>query len=188
MNGCQRSQGRGFGGKDASIFVGHVGRQACRPRGRIELHVMRRGVAAARGRFDHPGKNDKGEAPRASTMAARKRNKGGNTGTAAAAARAAAASSGGGAKADQRARLDSKVKAELRGRHLAPLPLVLAVLVCSGVTWVLAFRDLMATGRPIMGAMDEAMLVSAESCPVLNPVLNPALTFLDLPCCLAVSI
>ena len=94
----------------------------------------------------------------------------------------------GGAKADQRARLDSKVKAELRGRHLAPLPLVLAVLVCSGVTWVLAFRDLMATGRPIMGAMDEAMLVSAESCPVLNPVLNPALTFLDLPCCLAVSI
>jgi hypothetical protein len=51
-------------------------------------------------------------------------------------------------------------KEQLRALHLAPLPLVLVVLVCSGFLWMLAFRDVMATGRPILGAMDEAMLVS----------------------------
>jgi len=49
---------------------------------------------------------------------------------------------------------------QLKALHLAPLPLVLTVLVCSGFMWMLAFRDLMATGRPIMGRMDEAMQVS----------------------------
>ena len=50
--------------------------------------------------------------------------------------------------------------AEFRGMHLAPLPLVMIVLLCSGALWVLSFRDVMATGRPIAGGMDDAMLVS----------------------------
>ena len=44
--------------------------------------------------------------------------------------------------------------------HLAPLPLFLMVLLCSGALWVLSFRDVMATGRSIAGGMDDAMLVS----------------------------
>ena len=44
--------------------------------------------------------------------------------------------------------------------HLAPLPLVMMVLLCSGALWVLSFRDVMATGRSIAGGMDDAMLVS----------------------------
>ena len=50
--------------------------------------------------------------------------------------------------------------AEFRGMHLAPLPLVMIVLLCSGALWVLSFRDVMATGRSIAGGMDDAMLVS----------------------------
>jgi len=34
--------------------------------------------------------------------------------------------------------------------HLLPLPLVLAVLVCSGFFWVASLRDVMATGKPIL--------------------------------------
>ena len=49
---------------------------------------------------------------------------------------------------------------EFRGMHLAPLPLVMMVLLCSGALWVLSFRDVMATGRSIAGGMDDAMLVS----------------------------
>ena len=50
--------------------------------------------------------------------------------------------------------------AEFRGMHLAPLPLVMIVLLCSGALWVLSFRDVMATGRSIAGGMDDAILVS----------------------------
>ena len=50
--------------------------------------------------------------------------------------------------------------AEFRGMHLAPLPIVMIVLLCSGALWVLSFRDVMATGRSIAGGMDDAMLVS----------------------------
>ena len=34
--------------------------------------------------------------------------------------------------------------------HLLPLPLVLTVLVCSGFFWMSCFRDVMATGKPIL--------------------------------------
>ncbi|KAL9189886.1 hypothetical protein ACHAXT_009561 [Thalassiosira profunda] len=34
--------------------------------------------------------------------------------------------------------------------HLLPLPLVVTVLVCSGLFWVASFRDVMATGKPIL--------------------------------------
>ena len=34
--------------------------------------------------------------------------------------------------------------------HLVPLPLVLTVLVCSGFYWIVCFRDVMATGKPIL--------------------------------------
>lgn len=47
--------------------------------------------------------------------------------------------------------------------YLIPLPLVMIVLVCSGVCWTLSFRDLMATGRPILGEMDEALMQFTKS-------------------------
>ncbi|KAL3822382.1 hypothetical protein ACHAXA_010860, partial [Cyclostephanos tholiformis] len=34
--------------------------------------------------------------------------------------------------------------------HLLPLPLVYVVLVCSGLFWITSFRDVMATGKPIL--------------------------------------
>lgn len=34
--------------------------------------------------------------------------------------------------------------------HLLPLPLVCTVLICSGVFWITSFRDVMATGKPIL--------------------------------------
>ena len=34
--------------------------------------------------------------------------------------------------------------------HLIPLPLVLTVLICSGFYWIVCFRDVMATGKPIL--------------------------------------
>jgi len=34
--------------------------------------------------------------------------------------------------------------------HLIPLPLVLTVLICSGFYWIICFRDVMATGKPIL--------------------------------------
>ena len=37
--------------------------------------------------------------------------------------------------------------------HLLPLPLVLAVLVCSGLFWIASFRDAMATGKPILDTL-----------------------------------
>lgn len=38
--------------------------------------------------------------------------------------------------------------------HLLPLPLVYTVLICSGLFWITSFRDVMATGKPIL---DKAM-------------------------------
>jgi hypothetical protein len=40
-------------------------------------------------------------------------------------------------------------KEQLQALHLASLPLVLVVLVCSGFLWMLAFCDAMATAQPI---------------------------------------
>lgn len=45
----------------------------------------------------------------------------------------------------------------LREMHMAPLPLVIAIMLCSGTMWVLAFRDVFATGRSILGPADDAM-------------------------------
>jgi hypothetical protein len=67
-------------------------------------------------------------------------------------------------KANQRAKLDKAVREQkrkdVRVLHFAPLPLVFTVLVCSGVMWLMSFRDVFATGRSILGEMDEAVLVS----------------------------
>ena len=38
-------------------------------------------------------------------------------------------------------------------QHLLPLPLVLTVLVCSGIFWIASFRDVMATGKPILDTL-----------------------------------
>ena len=43
--------------------------------------------------------------------------------------------------------------------HLPPLVLISTVLVCSGTLWVLGLRDMIATGRNILGSMDGAYLV-----------------------------
>lgn len=40
-------------------------------------------------------------------------------------------------------------------QHFVPLPLVMTVMVCSGVLWTMCFRDVFATGRPILGPQDE---------------------------------
>jgi len=37
--------------------------------------------------------------------------------------------------------------------HLLPLPLVLTVLVCSGLFWITSFRDVMATGKPMLDTL-----------------------------------
>jgi hypothetical protein len=52
-------------------------------------------------------------------------------------------------------------KSQLALDHLPPLPLVFAVMACSGLLWVFALRDFLATGRNIAGTWDEAMLVSS---------------------------
>jgi hypothetical protein len=39
------------------------------------------------------------------------------------------------------------------GAHLLPLPLVLTVLLCSGLFWISSFRDVMATGKPILDTL-----------------------------------
>jgi hypothetical protein len=45
--------------------------------------------------------------------------------------------------------------------HLPPLALVFTILVCSGIVWVLGLRDLLATGKPFLGPIDDAYLVSS---------------------------
>ena len=37
--------------------------------------------------------------------------------------------------------------------HLVPLPLVFTVLLCSGLFWISSFRDVMATGKPILDTL-----------------------------------
>jgi hypothetical protein len=37
--------------------------------------------------------------------------------------------------------------------HLIPLPLVFTVIVCSGLFWIASFRDVMATGKPILDTL-----------------------------------
>jgi hypothetical protein len=48
----------------------------------------------------------------------------------------------------------------LVAEHLPPLPLVLAILLCSGFMFVLGMRDMMSTGKIILGESDAAYLVS----------------------------
>lgn len=38
-------------------------------------------------------------------------------------------------------------------KHLLPLPLVLTVLVCSGLFWIASFRDAFATGKPMLDTL-----------------------------------
>ena len=54
----------------------------------------------------------------------------------------------------------TKNKALVVLEHLPPLPLVFVVLFCSGALWILGLRDAMATGKMILGEIDEAYLVS----------------------------
>jgi len=56
-----------------------------------------------------------------------------------------------------------KVNAVTGMRCLPPLPLVITIFVCSGFMWMLAFRDLMATGRSLYGEIDDAMLHFTKS-------------------------
>mmetsp|Transcript_22607 Transcript_22607/g.48952 ORF Transcript_22607/g.48952 Transcript_22607/m.48952 type:complete len:475 (+) Transcript_22607:120-1544(+) len=43
--------------------------------------------------------------------------------------------------------------AEVSIHHLLPLPLVLTVLVCSGLFWIASFRDVFATGKPMLDTL-----------------------------------
>jgi len=61
-------------------------------------------------------------------------------------------------KDKQKKKLDDLVKNRKVDNHLVPMFLLAAVMVCSGVLWTLAFRDVFATGRIVAGKMDEAML------------------------------
>lgn len=49
--------------------------------------------------------------------------------------------------------------ATLADEHLPPLLLVLVLMACSGLLWVFALRDFLATGRVIAGSWDSAMQV-----------------------------
>ena len=68
-------------------------------------------------------------------------------------------------KEEIKKQLDAKRegKAQLVADHLPPLPLVFTVLACSGALWILAMRDVLATGRIIAGEPDEAMLVCCNA-------------------------
>ena len=58
---------------------------------------------------------------------------------------------------------EQKQRQDAIAMHLPPFPLVVLTLLCSGFLWMLAFRDMMATGRPLLGSMDEDFLVSFAS-------------------------
>jgi hypothetical protein len=64
--------------------------------------------------------------------------------------------------------------------HLPPLALVFTVLICSGVVWVLGLRDLLATGKPFLGSIDEAYLVSG-SLMFIKWVCNCSLSHVSFP-------
>jgi hypothetical protein len=71
--------------------------------------------------------------------------------------------------------------------HLLPMPLVLTVLVCSGLFWISSFRDVMATGKPILDRLavlwgqddaDARFLVSPFHSNVLGEKLCDVHTFI----------
>jgi len=70
-------------------------------------------------------------------------------------------------KVQQKEELDKKLKETIRkeavSMHFPPLFLVISILVCSGFMWMVAFRDMMATGKSLFGPMDDAFLVSISS-------------------------
>lgn len=63
-------------------------------------------------------------------------------------------------------------QAVIVAEHLPPLVLVLTILLCSGFMFVMGMRDLMATGKIILGESDAAYLVR------LNDVLRWLFHFL----------
>ena len=48
--------------------------------------------------------------------------------------------------------------------HLPPLALVLTIFLCSGILWVFGLRDLLATGKSLLGPVDDSYLVSLPLC------------------------
>lgn len=48
---------------------------------------------------------------------------------------------------------EKEVKTEAPTHHLLPLPLVFIVILCSGLFWISSFRDMMATGKPILDSL-----------------------------------
>mmetsp|Transcript_43453 Transcript_43453/g.132194 ORF Transcript_43453/g.132194 Transcript_43453/m.132194 type:complete len:410 (-) Transcript_43453:634-1863(-) len=55
------------------------------------------------------------------------------------------------------AELEKRKANSLREMHFAPMALVISIMICSGVMWVMAFRDVFATGSSILGPIDDAM-------------------------------
>lgn len=70
-------------------------------------------------------------------------------------------------KAGHRKKLDKQISDEKniddKIKHFAPLPLMFTIMICSSFLWVLSYRDMMATGRPVAGTMDEALMVFTKS-------------------------
>ncbi|KAL3785147.1 hypothetical protein ACHAWO_011208 [Cyclotella atomus] len=60
------------------------------------------------------------------------------------------ASKANGKKDSNTATTSNTIKKEAPTHHLLPLPLVLLVILCSGFHWISSFRDMMATGKPIL--------------------------------------
>lgn len=56
----------------------------------------------------------------------------------------------------------TKTSQQLAEEHLPPLLLVFTIMACSGLLWVFALRDFLATGRVIAGSWDYAMQVSSK--------------------------
>lgn len=55
-----------------------------------------------------------------------------------------------------------KDKYVLALEHLPPLPLVFAILFCSGISCLFGIRDTLATGKNILGEIDYSYLVSSQ--------------------------
>jgi hypothetical protein len=47
--------------------------------------------------------------------------------------------------------------------HLLPMPLVLLVLLCSGFYWISSFRDMMATGKPMLDNLGSMLWGQSEN-------------------------
>lgn len=47
-------------------------------------------------------------------------------------------------------------------RHLAPYPLIVVIIICSGPLWLISFRDIFATGRPLFD-LDSMLLKFTKS-------------------------